>query len=340
MAGDTVLLTGITGFIAKHVAVALVQAGYRVRGTVRDLARADEVRAAVRAGGADPASIAFVAADLLRDAGWEEACRGCRFVLHTASPFPMRQSRDRQRLVPAARGGTQRVVAAAKAAGVERVVMTSSVVAVYYGHAPGRAAGLYSEADWTNTDDPSVSDYAVSKTLAERAAWDALAEGGPSLCAINPSFVLGPVLDAHGGTSARLVRAMMAGRLPLVPRVSFGIVDCRDVAAAHVAALDHPAAGGRRFLLSGGSRSMLEIGDALAAFDPALRGRVPKANLPDALVRLLAFVVPSARAAVPELGRPKNLDVSPARDLLGISFRPPETAIAAMAESLRRLRLA
>ncbi|HEX2018682.1 MAG TPA: aldehyde reductase [Aurantimonas sp.] len=336
MTTDTILLTGISGFIAKHVALELLGAGYRVRGTVRTPEKAAEVQATLAGQGAPVDRLDIVEADLLAEAGWDSACQGCRFVVHTASPFPMVQPRDRFALVPAARQGTLRVIGAARKAGVERVVMTSSIVAIYQGH-EGRADSRYTEADWTNTDSASVGAYAVSKTVAEKAAWEAARDAGLELAVINPAFVLGPLLDADIGTSATLVAMMMRGRLPIVPNVSFGIVDVRDVARAHLAAMVTEGAAGHRFILSAGTRSLMEIGRHLVDADPSLRRRVPRFVLPDIAVRAAARVSAQAKLVVPELGRAKEMVSDPARDSLAIVFRPPEEAIAATARSLRAL---
>lgn len=336
---DLVLLTGVSGFIAKHVAWELLQAGYRVRGTVRSERKADTVRDTLGKAGAAVDRLEFVVADLTRDEGWDAAVAGCRFVVHTASPFPATQSKDKYALVPIARGGTLRVVEAAMRADVERVVLTSSVVAVYYGH-DGQRGPHYSEADWSNVASSDISAYAVSKTEAESAAWKAIEKGGPELAVVNPAFVLGPLLDRETGTSAELIRTMMKGRLPVVPDITFGIVDVRDVARAHLQAMTVPAAAGRRFILSGGSLSMMEIGRAIARAEPSLRMRMPKMVLPDFVVRAAAMVAAQARAAVPELGRQKILATEAAEETLGMDFRPPDQAIASMVHSLMKLGLA
>lgn len=336
---ELVLLTGISGFIAKRVALDLLGAGYRVRGSVRSAAKAGVVRETLENAGGAVDRLEFVEADLTRDDGWDAAVAGCRFVVHTASPFPAKQSKDKYALVPIARGGTLRVVEAAARAGVARIVLTSSVAAIYCGH--GRMRGPhYSEADWSDVESSHISDYAVSKTEAERAAWNAVQEGGPELAAVNPAFVLGPLLDRDTGTSAELIRAMIKGRLPAVPDITLGIVDVRDVARAHLQAMTVPDAAGRRFILCGGSLSMREIGQAIALADPSAGSRMPKLILPDFLVRTVAIFAAQARAAVPELGRRKILATEAAEQTLGIDFRLPEEAVAAMVQSLKELGLA
>ena len=335
---DPVLVTGAAGFIAKHLVLALLEAGYAVRGTVRSEAKAAEVRRAMAAQGADTTRLSFVLADLTRDDRWDEAVAGCRFVHHTASPFPAALPADKFALVPVARGGTLRVVEASLRAGVERMVVTSSVAAIYYGH-EARSGRRFTDADFSNVASDAISAYAVSKTLAEQAAWEAAAGTPMELVAINPSLVLGPLLDPNFGTSVSIIRMMMLGRLPAVPNMSFGIVDVRDVVAAHLAAMTARDAPGRRFILSAGSRSLREIGAALAADLPERRWRMPKVTLPDALVKIVAALSPSAAQIVNELGEPKKLDTTPAETILGVSFKQPEEAIRAAADGLIQWKL-
>ncbi len=170
MSKPTVLITGISGFIAKHCAVEMLNAGYPVRGTLRSLTRSTQVRDTL-AQHADTTRLEFAQADLESDAGWNDALAGCAHVLHLASPFPASQPKDEQELIRPAVQGTLRVLRAASAAGIERLVHTSSMVAVMYGHPHARTAP-YTEADWTQVNSPGVTPYAKSKTLAEQAARD------------------------------------------------------------------------------------------------------------------------------------------------------------------------
>ena len=117
-----------------------------------------------------------------------------------------------------AREGTLRVLRAARDAGVKRVVVTSSFAAIGYGHRPQQAP--YDETYWSNVDAP-VAAYVKSKTLAERAAWQFIAEQGEGLelAAVNPVAVLGPVLGPDFSTSIDLVRRMLSGGMPAAPRL-------------------------------------------------------------------------------------------------------------------------
>ena len=328
--GEPILVTGCTGFIAKHVVVELIRQGAQARGTLRDPSLASQIYRILKNERLPGEAFSFVA-----DTGWAEAVRGCRFVLHTASPFPAYQPRSKFALVPAARGGTVRVLAAARDAQVERVVLTSSIASIYYGHddQPGR---IFGESDWSRVESDSISPYAVSKTEAERAAWEVLESAETELVAINPSLVFGPLLDARAGTSASLIRAMMNGRLPAVPRIGFGIVDVRDVARGHVAALISPGAAGHRFVLNGGDLTLSDIVAVLSETYPDLAARLPRRQLPDGLIRFAARFSSRVRMLSAELGPAKPLDSGPARAILGLSFLSPEEAVRSLADSLLR----
>ena len=335
----TVLITGISGFIAKHCAVELLTHGYRVRGTVRSAGKVDGVRKTL-AEHADASRLEFVVADLGSDAGWPDATQGVHGVLHVASPFPLAQPKDEGELIRPAVDGTLRVLRAAKAAGVKRFVQTSSTVAVIFGHGSSHS-GAYTEADWTDVDAPHVTAYAKSKTLAERAAREFVARQWPALhyASVNPGLVLGPLLDSDAGSSADLIASCLRGKYPGCPRLSFPVVDVRDVALAHRLALESEAACGGRFLATSGAvwfkDLMRPIKDSLGA-----RGRkVPTRELPDFLVKLVSIFDPASRPIVPDLGIEFPIDNSTTCRTLGMAFRPHTESGPAMAESLLQLGL-
>lgn len=337
MPAERVLITGISGFIAKHCAVELLNAGYQVRGTVRSPGARDSIRATL-AKHADLAALEFVEADLLADEHWSAAVEGCSTVLHVASPFPSSQPKDENILIGPAVDGTLRVLRAAVAAGVQRFVQTSSTVAMMYGH-PRERTAPYTEADWTNLDDPGVTAYAKSKTLAERAARDLVDKDHPGLhyASVNPGFVLGPALDRDVGASAEIVQMFLKGKYPACPRISFPCVDVRDVAKMHRLALETDAPSGGRYLAVSESIWMLDMARAIKASLGPFARKVPTRPMPDWVLRMIAIFDPVARQAVHDLGRWYGVDNSQTRRALKMEFIPASKAASDMAESLVRL---
>jgi nucleoside-diphosphate-sugar epimerase len=341
MKGELVLVTGGSGFMGAHCILQLLKDGYRVRTTVRSLNREPDVRAMLRVGGAEPGDVlSFAAADLLSDEGWAEVVAGCQYVLHVASPFPPGAPRREEDLIVPAREGALRVLRAARDAGVRRVVLTSSFAAIGYGQKITDKP--FSEENWTDANVHGIGAYVKSKTLAERAAWDfIIREGGHlELSVVNPVGVLGPVLGPDYSTSIAIVQRLMDGAVPGIPRLSFGIVDVRDVADLQLRAMTSPAARSQRFLaIAGAFMSMREIAQVLRTRLGEAAERVPTRLLPDWMVRMVALVDPTVAQSIPELGKSKSATNEKARRLLGWSPRSNEDAVLATAESLVRLGL-
>jgi nucleoside-diphosphate-sugar epimerase len=337
---SAVLVTGGSGFLASYCILQLLAEGHTVRTTVRNLKREADVRSMLKTGGADARDrLSFVAADLENDAGWSQAVTGCEYVLHVASPIPVAVPKNEDELIVPAREGALRVLRAARDARVKRVVLTSSFAAIGYGLKPQTAP--FDENSWTDLNGYGATPYIKSKTIAERAAWDFVAqEGSPELAVVNPVAILGPVLGSDYSPSIMIVQRMMDGAIPGCPQRWFGIVDVRDVADLHVRAMTHPAARGERFLCTAGDfMSMLEIAKVLKARMGAAAAKVPARQLPNWLVRLAALRDPALKQLLPELGRQKNGTNAKARGLLGWKPRSSEDAIVASAESLIRLGL-
>lgn len=336
-----VLVTGGSGFIASHTILQLLAAGYKVRTTVRSLSREADVRALLKTGGVEPGEhLQFEAADLMSDAGWPAAVSGCEYVLHIASPFPSTVPKDENELIVPAREGALRVLRASRDAGVKRVVMTSSFAAIGYGQ-PVRQTS-FTEKDWTDPNGPDVMPYAKSKTLAERAAWEFIEREGSGLelAVVNPVGVFGPVLGQDYATSILLVQRMLDGSLPGLPRMSFGVVDVRDVADMHLRAMTNPAAKGERFLaVAGDFMWIVEIAKVLKARMGDAAKRVPTRQVPNWLVRLAVLKDPAVKQIVPELGKWKNATSEKAMRVLGWLPRSREDSLLATAESLVRLGL-
>jgi len=334
-----VLVTGASGFIAKHCIAELLRNDFSVRGTLRDMARAGAVRASIARAGADANGVEFVAADLLRDDGWQQAMEGCTFVLHVASPFPLQEPRNPDDLIRPAREGALRVLKAATQAGIKRVVMTSSVIAVTMPWPEAQQGHVFTEADWSNAERPDITSYIASKTLAERAAWDYVksAPRAPELAAVNPAIVLGPATDTDISASHEVIKLMAKGAYPAAPKVGFPISDVRDVAATHVLAMTTPGAAGKRFLTANGFMRLIEVGRLVGATLPDLKDKVPGRELPDWVVRLVALFDKRLKAVVPDLGHPRPISNAQARNVLGQTFRPAPEAVKSAALSLREL---
>jgi len=336
-----VLVTGGSGFIGSHALLRLLEGGYQVRTTVRSPSSEEKVRGLLKTGGVDPdGRLSFVVADLERDEGWKEAAEGCEHVLHIASPFPTTQPEDEDELIIPARDGALRVLRAARDAGVRRVVLTSSFAAIGYGHPPRDEP--FDETSWTDLEGRGVTPYVKSKGIAERAAWDFVGtEGGDlELSVVNPVGVFGPVLGPDYSTSIVLIQRLMDGSMPGCPRLSFGVVDVRDVVDLHLRAMTDPAARGERLLaVSGASMSILEMALTLRERLGETAKRAPTRQLPNWLVRLVAIFDGEIRSVTPELGHHKDASNEKARRLLGWDPRPREDAIVATAESLVRLGL-
>ncbi|MEO8242532.1 MAG: NAD-dependent epimerase/dehydratase family protein [bacterium] len=325
---ELILLTGISGFVAKHVALKFLAAGYAVRGTLRRLDRAAEVRAAL-APHLDAAALGrlgFVLADLEAEAGWATAMDGVAAVVHTASPFPIVEPADPDVLIRPAVQGTMRVLRAARLAGVLRVVVTSSTVSVQ----DRRQKGVQDEEDWCNPDGASA--YARSKILAERAAWDFAGREGLQLTTINPGFVLGPPLDAHFGSSVGVVRRLMRGRDPMVPMIGFVVVDVRDVAEMHLRAVQQAATVGKRYLAAGGSMTMPDMARVLKQAYP--RRRIPTMVAPKIALRVLGLFDRQIRAAADLVGYLPEVSNARATAEMGMDFATPAAALKATADWL------
>ena len=336
-ASTTVLVSGAGGFIAMHCIQQLLKEGYRVRGTLRSLAREAQVRQAL-AGHADGAGrLEFVTADLFKDEGWQAAVQGCDYVLHVASPFPAQEPEHEDDLIIPAREGTLRVLRAAAAAGVKRVVLTSSMASIFEGYPPGQRN--FDENDWSDLQG-KIGAYSKSKTLAERAAWDfvnTLKSDHPmELAVINPSYVLGPALGGDIRTSGELISRLMRHEIPGVPHIRWFVVDVRDVAAAHIAAMTTPEAAGQRFCCSAETCWTRDMALILEKHFAGRGYRIPTHEVPDFVVRFVALFDKTVRLTVDSLGKDYSVSTARIRKVLDWQPHSLEDTLVDMAESMIR----
>lgn len=342
MSSDLVLVTGASGYVASRCILRLIEDGYRVRGTLRSLRRADEVRGwlAKGLGGIDPgAALSFVQAELTDSAGWDAATADARYVLHVASPIPPTTPKNADDLIVPARDGTLNVMRAASRAKVERVVQTSSLAAIFYGR-NNPNDHVFTEADWTDPNHRDNSSYTRSKTVAEQAAWDELPRLGRQLqwAVINPALVLGPVLDQDASASVQVVAKLLNGDFPGLPRLAYPIVDVRDLADLQIRAMTSPQAAGQRYIASAGFLSMKEIAAALRSGLGEQANKVPLRGLPNWVVRLVGLFDGEVRGQTFELGKIRKASSAKAQSQLGWTPRPVEHTVVDTATSLVSLQ--
>ncbi len=338
MNGDgTVLVTGGSGFLGGWCIVEALRQGYAVRTTVRTLAREAEVRANVATQIDAGERLEVLQADLMSDEGWPEAVTGCDYVLHVASPFPVKQPKDPDELIVPAREGSVRVLRTSLDAGAKRIVMTSSAAAVRTGR-DGALEGRreLTEEDWSDPADPHMTPYAQSKNIAERAAWELVRERGAEdrLVTIQPGAIVGPLLGADRSYSLEAIARLLEGRMPGLPRLGFAFIDVRDVAALHVAAMTAPEAAGQRLIAAGEFLWFSEVAQILRERLGADASKVPTRNLPNFMVRAMALVDPGVRSVANELGHEARYSSENARRRLGWTPRPVEETIVDCARSL------
>jgi nucleoside-diphosphate-sugar epimerase len=340
---DTVLVTGATGFIAQHCILQLLEAGYQVRGTARAQGRTQEVADILAPHLSDAArqrlgeDFNVVAANLTSDDGWDEAVSGCRFVLHVASPFPPENPKNEDELIIPARDGALRVLRAAHGAGVERVVMTSSVAAVLYGRSRDH---VFNEHDWSDATSKHIGAYEKSKTLAERAAWDYMDSLGEQasldLVVINPGLVLGPLLTKEWSFSAEAIKKVMQRAVPAIPNIRIAPVDVRDVASAHLRAMTVPDASGQRFICAIASHAFRDIALILADHLQGQGFNIPTAKLPSFLLPIFAIWDKQVRVILSEVDQDLEIDNTKITTQLGMQFRDLKEMTESMADSMIR----
>ena len=295
MSKETVLITGLSGWIAQFCAKEALSQGFKVKGSLRNMSRQKEVRLALEDALDNYDDLTFCKLDLLSDLGWDDAMQGCRYVLHVASPFVLEEPKNEQELIKPAKEGTLRCLQAAKKAKVKRVVVTSSIAAMM-GH---MKQGEFNENSWTDIKSKRTTFYQKSKTLAEQAAWEfyrqQTGEHKLELVVINPGAVFGPCLSSDlGGVSLNVARKLLTGKMPGIPNVNIVCVDVRDVAKHHLQAMVLAEAEGKRFI-SAHARpvSYLELATYLKQAGYEL---VTTRQIPTWFMRVLAWFNKEAKA--------------------------------------------
>ena len=332
---EKVLVTGATGYIGLHCIHQLLNQGYAVNGSVRSPERKDEIFQALQNHNTSTENLNIFTFDLNDDDGWDEGMEGCDYLLHVASPIAL-ENHDEDFFVKPAVAGVNRAMKFAKKHNLKKVVLTSSVAAIYE---TMESKSYYDENDWSDPENPAISHYSKSKTLAERAAWEFVEnENHPfELAVINPALVIGPSLSGDLGESNKAIEMVATGKMPVAVPLQFGYVDVRDVAAAHILAMQNPSSNGERFALA---EKDLWYGDVAKVLRDNGFDKAPTLAVPVWLAKILAIFSKELKLAVPYLGRLRSVKNSTkAKDILGWNPRPAEESIVQIAQQIQDMGL-
>ena len=340
MSNQKVLLTGVTGFLGSHTTIQLLEKGYQVLGTMRNLERAASIKNVIAKHTRNIEALSFAEADLTDELVWKDLTQSIDYVIHIASPFPRVLPKKEDDLILPAKQGTLNILQAASDNKVKRVVLTSSTGAIAYGKAKKDRMATFSENDWTDAKDKSdTTPYFRSKTIAEQAAWDFIKKdkSGMELSTVCPGAILGPVLEKDFGNSANIVKKTMDGSAPAIPPIGFDMVDVRSVADLHVRAMEMPVAAGERFVGSSGYLSFKEVADIIREAYP--ERSIPKVVLPGFFMRLFAYIDKTVGPILVDIGTERKVDNSKAKRLLGWQPIDNREAVLACAQSLIELKV-
>lgn len=328
---EKVLVTGATGFIGLHCIKQLLDRGYSVNGTLRSQDRQAEVVDSLERNNTPTRHLSLFEVDLNRDSGWDSAIRDCNYVLHVASPFVLTDE-DEDFFVKPAVEGVQRALKFSKKHNVKKVILTSSFAAIH--ETLNNRQESFDEEDWSNPNKPGISFYAKSKTMAELAAWEFMEMENPdfSLTVINPVLVMGPSLSKDVGTSNSLVKNMINGSVPGTPKIHIGIVDVRDVASAHILAMESSGANGERIIVS---EKELWVHEVAAILRDAGFNKTPKVVFPKWLMKIVALFRKDLALMIPMIGKRRDVSSSKARELLGWKPMKAELSIIDTAQQLK-----
>ncbi|UPR46433.1 aldehyde reductase [Vibrio cyclitrophicus] len=335
MAKQIVLLTGISGFIGLHIAKQLLDQGFHVRGSIRSLKKAENIKNTLEKASADVSELSFIELDLTSDKGWDNAAKGCDYVMHVASPYAAAEPKHEDDMIKPAVDGSLRALRAAKKAGVKRVVLTSSTMTMM----ATMKRGTFGPDDWADTRSKDIGTYAKSKTLAEQAAWQFMEKQHSTmeLVTVNPGAVFGPVLgDDITGQSMTMIDQMLRGKIPMIADVTMPMVDVRDVANIHVQAMTTAKAAGQRIIASHSEATRLaEIPKILK--EHGYKG--PSTRIaPNLLLRFMSLFDNEAKGMVGLLGMNVRADNSQALELFDWTPRPFSETVLDSAKAIKKIQ--
>lgn len=338
MSNKRILLTGISGFLGSHTAIQLLEKGYEVVGTIRNLHRANSIKSIIGQHTNSAHNLKIVEADLNKNELWNELTKNIDFVQHIASPFPRVLPKNESELIEPAKNGVLNILKASSANGVKRVVITSSLASVVYGKSKSETSNTFNENSWTDeTNKKDTTPYIRSKTIAEKTAWEFIKNNtsGLQLVTVLPGAILGPVLEEDFGTSANLVIKTLDGSSPAVPKIGFDIIDVRSVADLLIKAMELPNAANQRYIASSGYLTFKEVAAILKKHYPGRK--IPSKELPDFIVKLFSNFETSLKPILIDLGIKRKIDNSKAFKELNWKPLPAEEAVLSCAKSVIEL---
>ena len=319
-----VFVSGGSGYIAMYCIKILLEKGYDVITSVRKESQIDLIKKSLHKHNVALENLKFTILDLLKDEGWDDALKGCEYVLHVASPV-IPGDVDEDSLVKPAVEGMTRCLKAAIKNGAKKFVQTSSYAAIY-----GNDKSEHGDNDWTDLSNKNLLPYEISKTKSEKKMWEMVEKSDITACAINPVLVLGPSLSGVISMSNRLTIKKLFN-LPFVPDMAISVVGVMDVADAHVRAMESTKSNGKRFLLSEKTIKLIELTNILkkAGFN-----KVPSMVIPNFVFKFLALFIPSMRSIAKRLGSFETLQTKNANELLEWFPNSADTEIINSAKQL------
>ena len=333
-----VLVTGANGYIASSLIRTLLEQGYHVRGTVRDVSNESKI-AVLKALPNASTHLDLVSLELTgpQDA-FDNACQGVEWVFHTASPVILGMVKDEESIIEPALHGTLNMLRAANSTPtVRKFIYTSSIAAICEGH--GGTKHNFSEEDWTNLSGPHLNAYTKSKTLSERAAWDFMEVNTPSftLTCLNPGIVVGPVSSSHVSGSIEFLIHILGGQRKSTVNLFMTLVDIRDVVKAHIQAAKIPEAAGKRIIVvqsDGGEMFLPDICTILKTEFGPMGYEISTRLAPKWLVWLLSWVKTDVAGIYHMLDNIYHFDNSRSRETLQLDYISVEQTLVDAGYSL------
>ncbi len=336
--GKTACVTGASGYVGSHIVKLLLERGYRVRGTVRDVN--DEKKTAHLKKMSEEAEfpLELFSADITVPGSFDEPFAGCDYICHPAAAVNLASKNPQRDVIDVNVDGTINALESARKAGtVKRFALTSSAAAVHrIEHSDGH---VYTEEDWCDDATVKNAPYPLAKTLSEKRAWE-FTENLPEsdrfeLITFQPVYILGPLLaPGHLRTSPSIIKDLLKGSFPASPRFYFGVIDVRDVARAHVDALELPGASGR-YILHNTDLWLSEMADIIRNHFPD-RKKIPKGTLPNWVMYAYSLFDDRLDFAYlrRRLGAQYSFDHSKVQQDLGLEFIPAEQTLVDTCNSL------